>query len=183
MPTLAPQQLISCDPNDNGCNGGLPYYAFQYIQNTGGLDLDSKYPETSNESGQTGSCQNDLVTSTNFGATVTGNGLANSPCMQGPCDGQDLSSALSALDTAPFSIAVNANPWQTYTGGVMTDANCPHAAADLDHAVVVTGLSLEGNYIWVRNSWSDQWGINGWIKLQANANTCGWANLTMTVSC
>lgn len=44
VPSLSPQQLIDCDRSmNNGCNGGSPFYAFQYIE-MNGLVSSSDYP-------------------------------------------------------------------------------------------------------------------------------------------
>ena len=34
---LAPQQLVSCDTEDSGCNGGWPTNAYDYIESIGGM--------------------------------------------------------------------------------------------------------------------------------------------------
>jgi hypothetical protein len=41
---LSMQQLVDCDTNDNGCNGGMPENAFRWIISNGGLDSYSSYP-------------------------------------------------------------------------------------------------------------------------------------------
>lgn len=58
---------------------------------------------------------------------------------------------------------------------------CGSFAADaLDHCVQLVGFHAAdepANSYWlVRNSWSTNWGENGYIRLQLNANTCGLAN-------
>ena len=42
------QQLVSCDPYDSGCNGGLLETVFRYIKEQGsnGIDTQSSYPYT-----------------------------------------------------------------------------------------------------------------------------------------
>lgn len=45
---------------------------------------------------------------------------------------------------------------------------CP--AEQLNHAVVTVGYSPD--YWIVRNSWSPQWGEEGYIKIQSDANAC-----------
>lgn len=48
----------------------------------------------------------------------------------------------------------------------------------LDHAVQLVGFNqhAEKPYWIVRNSWSTQWGDNGYIFLEYGKNTCGIAN-------
>lgn len=75
------------------------------------------------------------------------------------------------IEMTPMSVAVAADLWQTYTGGVITaSSGCGTA---LDHNVQVVGYNSEGNYWIVRNSWSAAWGENGFINVEAGANVCG----------
>merc|ERR1712087_1081315 len=53
---LAPQQIVSCDTTDAGCNGGNPINAWGYVSGFGGQELSSDYPYTSGVSGQSGTC-------------------------------------------------------------------------------------------------------------------------------
>jgi hypothetical protein len=38
---LAPQQIVDCDHVDQGCNGGNPPTAYEYVIKAGGLELES----------------------------------------------------------------------------------------------------------------------------------------------
>ena len=41
---LAPQQLVSCDTSDAGCNGGWPTTAYDYVESAGGMVTETDYP-------------------------------------------------------------------------------------------------------------------------------------------
>ena len=51
------QELVSCDTDQGGCNGGDPYTTFDWIAQVGGLVSWDSYPYTSGNTGNTGTCQ------------------------------------------------------------------------------------------------------------------------------
>lgn len=92
---------------------------------------------------------------------------------------------------SPLSICVDAANWQgtflsfsfnffltlhvlDYSSGVMTAWECAWIV-QLDHCVQLIGYDLTAStpFYYVRNSWGTDWGSDGYILLEANANTCG----------
>ena len=75
-----------------------------------------------------------------------------------------------ALKTAvgivgPVSVAVDAEVWMTYTGGILTGDEC---GDELDHGVLCVGYgeTEKGKKYWkVKNSWGEEWGEDGYIRL------------------
>ncbi|GMF14132.1 unnamed protein product [Phytophthora lilii] len=147
------QQLVSCDSQNWGCNGGAPVYAFEYVQ----LCTEDSYPYTS-DIGYANSC------STSCNAQDTGiKGYSH-------LSGED--ELLSAINEHPVVVAVASgnNVWKQYTGGVV--ASCD--SSDLDHAVVAVGY--DSSSIKIRNSWGTYWGEDGYIRLARSSSsevTCG----------
>jgi len=42
--SLSEQEIIDCDTQDSGCNGGQMENAFQFVINNGGIDTEADYP-------------------------------------------------------------------------------------------------------------------------------------------
>jgi C1A family cysteine protease len=156
---LGPQQMVSCDKKDGGCNGGRQETAYSYIQSCGGQEQEKDYPYTSGKSGQNGSCQenkNKFVLGVKSYHTVRG----------------ESSMANYVKSSGPLSIAVDASTWNSYRGGIMS--NC---GTRINHAVQAVGVDTsKGGYWKVRNSWGKSWGESGYIRLAYGQNTCGLAS-------
>ena len=144
---LSEQQLVDCSRSygNNGCNGGWPSSALQYVQNSGLLS-GSAYPYA----GRDQACQR------NGGDFRISNILSAAGC----------AGLSNAINGRPLSITVDASNWGQYTGGVFN--NC---GASINHAVLLVGADGSGNWK-VKNSWGTGWGEQGYIRL-APGNTCG----------
>ena len=62
--------------------------------------------------------------------------------------------------------------FQFYCSGIYDDANC---GSNLNHAVLLVGYgTANGQDFWIiRNSWSDQWGEKGYMRIKRGCNQCG----------
>merc|ERR1711862_265724 len=80
--------------------------------------------------------------------------------------GTGVSDLEAAVARQPISVAIEADQrvFQLYKGGVLTDDAC---GQQLDHAVLAVGYGVDGDqkYWKVKNSWSEQWGEDGYIRL------------------
>lgn len=47
--SLSEQELMDCDSQNHGCEGGLMDYAFEFIQKNGGITTESNYPYTAEQ--------------------------------------------------------------------------------------------------------------------------------------
>jgi C1A family cysteine protease len=156
---LSMQQIVDCDESDDGCGGGNPPTAYQYVISAGGLDSYSSYPYTAED----GSCQfnpSNVVAKINSWNYVTQSGSASQ--MQN-----------YLYSKGPLSVCVDAASWQYYNGGVITTQD--GCGQSLDHCVMITGWSTQnGVDAWnVRNSWGTSWGLNGYLYVQRGSDVCG----------
>merc|ERR1711998_187187 len=80
--------------------------------------------------------------------------------------------------TKPVSDAVDASSWSSYTGGVFSASGCKNTVRSMDHAVQLVGYNGDAStpYWIVRNSWTTDWGEDGFIYLAMGENACGLAN-------
>jgi len=161
---LSPQQLVDCDVGnvDNGCNGGWPGLAMDYIINNGGIETESNYPYQ----GQQGTCNYQNQSNNVKISSKSLCGDQNTP----PCD---TTTWFGLLQQGPISVTINAGipAFQNYAGGILdpTQMGC----TQIDHAIVAVGWD-SNNVINVRNSWGPTWGENGYFRIQytAQGNTC-----------
>ena len=151
MQTYSEQQLVDCaggSYGNLGCSGGLMDNALRYIEDHG-ITTESAYPYTA----QNGTC------------SYNGGGYKTHSHQD---IAQSVSGLKSAIATRPVSIAVDAQSWSFYGGGVFD--NC---GSSLDHGVLAVGYTSD--YWIVKNSWGASWGESGYIRL-AMGNTCGLLN-------
>jgi len=154
--SLSEQQLVDCSQaeGNQGCNGGLMAYGFQYIIDHKGLCTEADYPYTA----QDGTCK---ATSCTSAVTITS-------FTDVQADSED--ALVAAIVNQPVSVAVEADQstFQFYSGGVMVGA----CGTNLDHGVLAVGYGTDpaaGDYYTVKNSWGADWGMKGYILLGRGA--------------
>jgi C1A family cysteine protease len=152
--TLSEQELVDCDTSYNeGCNGGLMDYAFEFIIKNGGIDTDKDYPYK----GVDGTCDQIRKNA----KVVTIDSYEDVPTYSEE-------SLKKAVAHQPISIAIEAGgrAFQLYDSGIF-DGSC---GTQLDHGVVAVGYGTEnGKDYWiVRNSWGKSWGESGYLRMARN---------------
>jgi cathepsin F len=167
LPTLGPQQLVDCDQEccqyddqqvcDSGCEGGLPWNAYEYVIKFGGMDTELSYPYEAVDGSCRANTKNIAAKISNWTALTT--------------DEDQIAADLFAH--GPVSVAMNAGWLQTYIGGISDPIFCD--PKKLDHAIQLVGYGVEGSKeFWiVRNSWGASWGEAGFFRLIKGKGKCG----------
>jgi len=163
--TLSEQEIVDCTWafQNNGCDGGLDFQAYQWIQQNGGIAVSEEY-----------------------GPYLMADGYCHARAVRRPINitgyvnvtSQSEPALLDALaNVGPISVSIDAalQTFSFYSSGVFYDPNCASDPNDLDHTVLAVGYgTLDGEDYWlVKNSWSVHWGDNGYIKIARKGNDCG----------
>ena len=153
--SFSEQQLVDCAPNPHkcggagGCSGATQELGFDYVAKSGGIALEEAYPYHASQS----KCQDQ---STQKVAAIED--FVKLP-------ENDYNSLMTAIATVgPVAISVAADDWVFYESGVF-NGEC---GATINHAVTAVGYGTDedGNDYWlVRNSWSTNWGEDGYIRV------------------
>ena len=138
--------LVQCDTGNDGCDGGEYAPAFDYMATPSGVETSSDYPYTSYYGITGGPCAAlsflNVVSVTSWDDSLSG----DEGCM-----------AHYVQNTGTLAVAVDANDWNYYEGGIMSHYSC---GQDLDHAVQIVGVypAASGGYWKIRNTWGTSWG-------------------------
>lgn len=158
LPSLADQELISCDTagENQGCGGGYTAYTIDYIADTRGgkmCTLDS-YPFTSDD-GTVASCA--LSSCTEVDISVTGYESIR----------EDPDALEDAVRTQPVSVFLysGSSAFQYYSGGILTGDNCDKSGS---HSGLAVGFGeADGIKYWrIKNQWGTDWGEEGYVRVQ-----------------
>jgi len=167
LTSLSEQNLVDCDHEcqdaddcDAGCNGGLQPNAYQYVIKNGGIDTEDSYPYEAEDR----TCR--------FKPASVGSKISNWTFVSKD-EGQ---MAAYLVQHGPLAVAVDAQIWQFYVGGVITML----CGTDLDHGVLIVGYDVETdvlgykiNYWIIKNSWGADWGNSGYVYIERGNGQCG----------
>lgn len=162
--SLSEQNIMDCDKTCYSCNGGLPSLALTWSSQNGGVASEADYPYiTADES-----CKTNIA---KLGHNTGYNKISTNEDQIGQ----------ALVHYGPLSIAVDATPFQTYSGGVMNNPSC--SKTRIDHAVNIVGYGVDQIQYWkIRNSWSANWGENGYIRVSRGHCTCALCTTVVTAT-
>ena len=166
---LSAQMLLDCDVGGSACTGGYIDEAYNWlVENGGGLMTEADYPYE----GTQGTCRYD--SSKDIDMRVTGYDYYV----------QETEDKLKEVlyETGPLYGAINADPLQTYTGGIidLDESECP--ATGIDYPTLLVGYGNEdGKDYWIcMNYWGPDWGENGFFRIVRGKNCCGISTVALT---
>jgi len=173
--TLSAQDLTSCDTGSDGCQGGWPNQAWQYLVKTGAV-TESCYPNAM------GTCQHpgcsELPTPKCNKTCADGSPFANSKHFA--ASAYSISNNIEHIATeiythGPVEVTFDVyEDFATYTSGVYAHKTGKYLGG---HAVKAIGWGVDkasGLKYWlVANSWNQSWGMNGFFMIARGTNECG----------
>jgi cathepsin B len=147
------QQLVSCDTADSGCDGGMEYNAFKYIESKG-IVADSCYPYVSGN-GKTYTCDNNKISACSvhhYGKntkSISSSGIMAEIKANGPV-------------TTGFMVYAD---FMTYKSGIYVPTSSQQEGL---HAVKIVGYgNSNGIDFWsIANSWGTSWGESGFFRIK-----------------
>jgi len=168
---LSEQQVLDCVPNPNdcggtgGCGGGTAELAYAQLVKMGGIASEWTYPYQSYFA---------AAFQCRYNATLT-KPMAKLLGYTVLASNQYLPVMQALTNIGPLVVNVDASVWFSYETGVFN--GCNQTNPDIDHVVQLVGYGTDpklGDYWLVRNSWSPNWGEDGYIRLRRSQDPpCG----------
>jgi cathepsin L len=165
------QQIVECTENprhcggDGGCKGATAELAMDFVLKNG-IALASEIPYTASD----GACTLNAKQKAAGGASIGMIGWETLPKNQY----EPLVRALA--EKGPVAISVAADKWFSYEDGIFN--GCDKDSV-IDHAVVAVGYGEEdGQKYWtIQNSWGQDWGEDGRIRLERHTESNGYCGM------
>ena len=174
MDYLSTQQLVDCDTNNGGCNGGNYSWAFTYVKNTGVVD-DSAYPykAAKNTCSIPSLSTRQKIKSYNYCTNYSN--YSTRYCTE--------SKVFANLALGATAVGIDGNILAYYESGVF-DATC----SEDNHAVILVGYGVSefgSEFFKIRNSWGTDWGESGYVRIarnDSNNHSCFVTNESYTIT-
>ena len=158
---LSPQFLVSCDTSDDGCQGGILPYEWEFLENTGTV-TDSCLPYHSGD-GSSYPCSS-------FQKCEDGSAVRHFYAQKGSTktftDANSVKLEIIANGPVETGFEVYEN-FKNYTTGVYVKGSNPGKLLG-GHAVKIVGWGVEsGMEYWIcANSWDVTWGEKGFFRIK-----------------
>lgn len=161
--SISEQKIIDCSTSTNGpsygCDGGWPENIFEYAKDSPVvLEKDQPYKEQNLPCNQT--CEGSVIQVKHYGS------------VDQEKDEDSETRIPYILNThGPVAVAIDVGTTDllmSYEKGTFPGIAC---GTEIDHAVTIVGYTPD--YWIVRNSWSQDWGDNGYFYLERDVNACG----------
>jgi len=167
-PVLSPEDMVSCDRSDMGCQGGRLSSAWSYLQHTG-IVTDTCFPYGAGNwknTHVTPACRTTCADSETFRKQTARSAYA----INGVTNMQK-----EIMTNGPIQVAFMVyNSFMNYKTGVYS--KLPYEFIPKGgHAVKAVGWGTESgtDYWLVANSWATKWGDQGFFKIKRGVNECG----------
>lgn len=165
--SLSEQVLVDCDTVSTGCGGGHSDSAMALVAARGGITSEERYPYA----GFQGKCDVDKLMF-DHQASIKGFKAV-------PSNNEAQLAIAVAMQPVTVYIDASGSAFQFYSGGIYRGP----CSANVNHAVTIVGYCEgpgEDNKYWIaKNSWSNDWGEQGYVYLAKDVawstGTCGLA--------
>jgi len=163
--SLSEQQINDCawTEGNSACDGGEASGALQWVIDNGGIAFEQTYRYI---------MLDHFCNTEDRSSGVTIKGYVNIT------SGSEKALTDAIANHGPIGVAIDAShpSFTFYSSGVYNEPQCKSGVDDLDHEVLAVGYGTEDgkDYYLVKNSWSTNWGDEGYIKMSRNNNNqCG----------
>ena len=164
LEALSEQQLVSCETTNEGCHGGWQYRAFDWVIQNGGIASEADYPYVSLH-GAVPKCEVNHKEVANISKWYQVSSNASTEA--------DIATQL--VKAGPISVAMDAAGMQDYKSGIDSPKAGSCSPTTINHVVLVVGFGTEGgvDYWKIKNSWSTNFGEDGYYRIVRGQNKCG----------
>lgn len=165
-PVLSPEDMVSCDRQDDGCQGGQLSHAWKYLSETG-IVTDSCMPYTAG-GGLAPECPSTCVDSESFVRTKAESAYAINGVINMQKD---------MMMHGPIQVGFQVyGSFMSYRKGIY-HKHKEETQPEGGHAVKMVGwgrTAKKGIKYWVvANSWSPTWGEEGFFRIRRGHDECG----------
>merc|ERR1711972_1165051 len=165
-PVLSPEDMVSCDGSDHGCQGGNLPLAWSYLKSTG-IVSDACFPYTAGD-GSAPSCSQTCADGESWSSSKVK--AASAYAVNGVANMQR-----ELMTNGPVQVAFMVyKSFMSYKSGVYQKQRFEFIPEG-GHAVKLVGWGTENgtDYWLVANSWNTNWGMDGFFKIKRGSNECG----------